>query len=203
MELDELKASWNALNNHLVQSEVVNLRMVRELIAKKTRSAFDGVCRHNYYNLIVCILIICVVFPYVYMNTPIRAFSFVIVEVAMVIGLIPQIMKLSLLSQFNLEGKCCNELMGLVLRYKKVCHQEVIWGIGEVTFAMIAFYISELVFNDQVNYGFSMKVLLPLGLSVLTFCLSYMLALWMRRHHAQQLLEIEQGLEELKEFENQ
>ena len=62
MELDELKASWNALNNRLVHSEVVNLRMVRELITQKTRSAFDGVCRHNYYNLIVCILIICVVF---------------------------------------------------------------------------------------------------------------------------------------------
>ena len=203
MELDELKASWNTLDNHLAQSEVVNLRLVRGMITQKTRSAFDGVCRHNYYNLIVCILIICAVFPYVYMNTPIRTFSFVVVEVAMVIGLIPQIMKISLLSQFNLEGKRCSELMGLILRYKKVCHQEVIWGIGEVAFAMIVFYISELAFNDQVKYQLGMKMLLPLGLSVLTFCLGYMLALWVRRCHAHQLQEIEQGLEELKEFENQ
>lgn len=203
MELDELKAGWNTLNNRLAQSEIVNLRIVREMITQKTRSAFDGVCRHNYYNLFVCILIICCVFPYVYMNTPIRTLSFAVVEVAMVIGLVPQILKLSLLSQFNLEGKCCNELMGLVLRYKKVCHQEVIWGIGEVAFAMVFFYISELVFNDQVNYEFGVKVLLPLGLSVLIFSLGYVLAMWMRHRHAQQLLEIEQGLEELKEFENQ
>lgn len=203
MELDELKAGWNVLNNRLAQSEIVNMRIVSEVITQKTRSAFDGVCRHNYYNFIVCVLIICGVFPYVYMNTPIRTFSFVVVEAAMVIGLIPQIMKLSLLSRFNLEGKRCNELMGLVLRYKKVCHQEVIWGIGEVAFAMIVFYISELAFNDQVNYEFGMKLMLPLGLSVLTFGLGYILAMWMRRRHAQQLLEIEQGLEELKEFENQ
>lgn len=203
MELDELKAGWNILNDRLAQSEIVNLRIMREMISMKTRSAFDGVCRHNYYNLIVCILIICAVFPYVYMNTPIKTFSFVVVEVVMVIGLIPQIMKLSLLSQFNLEGKRCNELMGLVLRYKKVCHQEMIWVVPEVAFAMIAFYISELVFNDQVNYEFGMKVLLPLGLSLLTFGLGYVLALWVHRHLAQQLMEIEQGLEELKEFENQ
>ncbi|MBQ9555033.1 MAG: hypothetical protein IJV05_02300 [Muribaculaceae bacterium] len=203
MELDELKASWSTLDNRLSDSEVVSLRAVREMITRKTRSAFDGVCRHNYFNLVVCIVLIIGIFPYVYMNTPIRMFSFVVVEAAMVIGLIPQIMKLSLLLRFNLEGKCCNELMGLVLRYKKICHQEVIWGIGEVAFAMIVFYISELAFNDQVNYQLGMKMLLPLGLSVLTFGLGYILALWVRRHHTHQLLEIEQGLEELKEFENQ
>jgi len=203
MELDELKASWNEFDNRLASSEVVNLDVVREMITQKTSSAFDGVCRHNYFNLVVCIVIICGVFPYVYMNTPIRPFSFVVVEAAMVIGLIPQIMKLFLLSQFNLEGKRCNELMGLVLHYKKVCHQEVIWGIVEVAVAMIVFYISELVFNDQVDYRFGMKTLLPLALSVLTFGLGYAMAMWVRRHHARQLLEIEQGLAELKEFENQ
>jgi len=202
MELDQLKATWGALDNRLAETEVVNLRIVRELITQKTRSAFDGVCSHNFYNLIVTVLIICAVFPYVYMNTPISTFSFVVVEAAMVIGLIPQIMKLSLLSRFNLEGKRSSELMGLVLRYKKVCHQEVMWGIAEVAIAMVVFYISELVFNDQVNYSFGMKMLLPLGLSVLTFALGYVLALWQRRRHARQLQEIEQGLEELKEFDH-
>jgi len=201
MELDELKAGWDVLNNRLSQSEIVNLRIVREMIAQKTRTAFDGVCRHNYYNLIVCVLMICAVFPYIYLNTPIRAFSFVVVEAAMVIGLVPLIQKLSLLSQFDLNGKRSKELLGLVLRYKKVCHQEAIWVIAEVAVAMIVFYVSELMFNDQVHYAFGIKVLLPLGLTLLTFTLGYLLALWMRRRHALQLKEIEQGLEELKEFE--
>lgn len=203
MELDELKAGWNVLNNRLAESEVVNMRLVREMISLKTRSAYDGVCRHNYYNLIVCILIICGVFPYVYINTPIKTFSFMVVEAVMVIGLIPVVQKLSLLSRFNLDGKRCNELQGLVLRYKKVCHQESVWVIALVAIAMVAFYISELFFNDQVNYAFSSRALLPLGLSLLTFGLSFMLAQWQRRRHSRQLQEIEQGLQELKEFENQ
>ena len=38
----------------------------------------------------------------------------------MVIGLIPQVWKLSLLSKFDWGSKNCSELSGLVLRYKKV-----------------------------------------------------------------------------------
>lgn len=201
MELEQLRAGWDTLNNRLKENEIVNLNIVREMIAQKTRTAFDGVCRHNYYNLGVCLLIICVVFPYVYMNTPIRTLSFVVVEAAMVIGLAPLIWKLFLLSQFNLEGKRCSELMRLVLRYKKACHQESIWTIAEVAVAMVAFYVSELMFNDQANYAFGVKVLLPLGLSLMTFALGFALALWQRRRHAMQLKEIETGLKELKEFD--
>lgn len=202
MELDELKASWNALDKRLAESEIVNLRMVKEMIAQKTRSAFDHIWRFNIFNLIVCILIICIVFPYVYTNTPIMTTSFVIVEATMIIGLIPQIWKLTLLSNFDLEKKKCNQLSGLVLRYKKVCNHEKTWGIALVCLAMGAFYISELGFNKNAGYVLGPRLVLPLVLTLLTFAMGYMFAIWQRRRHAQQMEEIEQGLEELKEFEN-
>jgi hypothetical protein len=37
---------------------------------------------------------------------------------------------------------------------------------------------------------------------LLTFALAFVIGLWQRRRHAQQMQEIERGLEELKEFEN-
>ena len=114
-------------------------------------------------------LIICVVFPYVYMNTPIQATSFAIVEGVMVIGLIPLVWKLSLLSKFDLGGKSSRELSRLVLTYKKICHQEKVWMIGAVCLALIAFYILELGFNTKAGYEYSTRLLLPLGLSLLTF----------------------------------
>ena len=140
MELDDLKTSWNALDKRLAETEIVNMRMVMEMVSHKTKSAYDHIVGQNIYNLVVCILIICVVFPFVYMNTPIRFISFAIVEGVMVIGLIPQIWKISLLSKFNLEDKKCSELSRLVLRYKKVCHHETIWTIAAVCLAMVAFY---------------------------------------------------------------
>ena len=87
MELEELKASWNALDKRLAETEIVNMRMVKEMIQQKTKSAYDHIVGHNVYNLVVCILIICGVFPYVYMNTPIRTLSFVMVEGVMAVSL--------------------------------------------------------------------------------------------------------------------
>ena len=147
MELEALKASWNKLDERLAETEIVNLRMVKEMIQQKTKSAYDGIIGQNLYTLVVNFLIICVVFPYVYMNTPIRTVSFAIVEGLMVIGLIPMIWKISLLSKFDLDGKKSNELSGLVLNYKKICHSEKLWSTILVVAALISFYISELGFN--------------------------------------------------------
>ena len=201
MELDELKASWNAFDKRLAESDIVNLRMVKEMIAQKTRRAFDRIYGLNVYYFVVSLLILGVVFPYVYMNTPISTTSFGIVETILVIGLYPHIKKLNLLSKFNLEGKSCHELSSLVLQYKKVCHNETYWTIAIVSIAMVAFYITELGFNQQANYVLGTRVMLVIGLTLLTFALAYVIAQWQRRRHATQMLEIEQGLEELREFE--
>ena len=202
MELETLKASWNALDKRLAETEIVNLRIVKEMIQQKTKSAYDGIVGQNIYSFVVNMLIICVVFPYVYMNTPISTISFAIVEGVMVIGLIPMIWKLSLLSRFDMGSKSCNQLSRTVLCYKKICQKEKIWMIGAVCLAMVAFYISELGFNTEAGYTLGTRLLLPLGLSLLTLIVGYFLAQWQLRRHAQQLREIERGLEELKEFEN-
>ena len=148
MELDELKANWNLLNDRLAASEVVNLRLVKEMITQKTKSAYDHIVGQNIYSFVINMLIICVVFPYVYMNTPIRTASFA------------------------------------------------------VCLAIVAFYILELGFNTEAGYVLGTKLILPLGLSLMTFALGFVLAKWQLRRHAQQLREIERGLEELKEFED-
>lgn len=202
MELDELKASWNAFDKRLAETEIVNMRMVKEMVTQKTRTAYDGVVGHNIYSFVVTLLIMAVVFPYVYMNTPITTVSFVIVEGVMLIGLGIVIWKLCLLSRIDLGAKKANELSGIVLRYKKVCHKETSWSIFLVALAMIAFYISELGFNNAAGYVLGTRIWLVAGLTLLTFALAYVIGIWQRRRHAQQMAEIERGLEELKEFEN-
>ena len=203
MELDELKTSWNALDKRLAETEIVNLRVVKEMIQQKTKSAYKGIVGQNLYFFVVNILIIGVLFPFIYLNTPIRAISFAIVEAVMILGLIPIIWKLTLLSKFDMGGKSCNELSRLVLRYKQICHQQKYWEIAAVCLAMVAFYIIELGFNSTAGYVFEAnRVLIVIGLTLFTFAMAFMLGLWQRRRHAQQMQEIERGLEELREFEN-
>ena len=73
--------------------------------------------------------------------------------------------------------------------------------IAAVCLAMIAFYIIELGYNQAAGYELGTRLVLPLGLSLLTLGLGLVLAKWQLRRHAQQMQEIEQGLEELREFE--
>ena len=203
MELDELKTSWNALDKRLAETEIVNLRMVKEMIQQKTKSAYKGIVGQNLYFFVVNILIIGILFPYIYMNTPIRAISFAIVEAMMILGLVPIIWKLTLLSKFDMGGKSCNELSRLVLRYKQICHQQKYLEIAAVCLAMVAFYIIELGFNPTAGYVFEAnRVLIVIGLTLFTFAMAFVLGLWHRRRHAQQMQEIERGLEELREFKS-
>ena len=201
MELDDLKTSWNALDKLLAETEIVNMRMVKEMVSQKTKSAFNGIVGHNLYNFVVSLVIMGFVFPYVLMHTPISTTSFAIVEAVMLIGLIPVVRKLLLLSQFNVDGKNVSELSRLVLKYKKACHDDPYWTIIGVTLGFVGFYISELGFNTAVDYGFSNRLWVVVGLTLLTFALAFVIGLWQRRRHAQQMQEIERGLEELKEFE--
>ncbi len=202
MDLDELKTSWNAFDKRLAETEIVNQHLVRQMISQKTKSAYDHIVGHNIYNFVVCMLIICVVFPYVYMNTPIRPLSFTIVEAVMVVGIIPQAWKLSLLSKFDMGSKSCSELSLLVLKYKKVCFNEKRWMIAAVCLAMVTFYILELGFNKDAGYVFGTRLILPLFLSVLTFGMGIFFAKWQLRRHAAQMQEIERGLEELREMQS-
>ena len=202
MELDDLKTSWNALDKRLAETEIVNMRMVKEMVSQKTKSAFNGIVGHNLYNFVVTLVIIGVVFPYVWMHTPISTTSFVIVEALMLIGLTPVVRKLLLLSKFDVEGKSLSESSRLILNYKKACHDDPLWTIGVVALAFVGFYVSELGFNTAVDYGFSNRVWIVVVLTLLTFALAFVIGTWQRRRHAQQMQEIESGLLELNEFES-
>ena len=83
MELEELRASWNAFDKRLAENEIINQRIVKEMISQKTKSALDKIFHLNIYNLFVIFFIMTLVFPWIYMHTKIMAFSFVMVELVM------------------------------------------------------------------------------------------------------------------------
>jgi len=201
MELEELRASWNAFDKRLAENEIINQRIVKEMISQKTKSALDKIFHLNIYNLFVIFFIMTLVFPWVYMHTKIMAFSFVMVELVMGIGLLLEFRKVFLLSKFNMEEKKSTELMNLTLRYKKAYYDDIRWSIVMVCLVLVAFYVAELGFNESAGYKISLRILLPIGLSLGTCAFGYLLGLWQRRRHASQLQEIERGLEELEEFE--
>lgn len=200
MELEKLKSRWNTMNQAMSDAEIINMRVVKELISHKTRSAYDSIVMQNVQNIVVNLLILFVVFPYVWMNTPISKTSFAIVEVSLTIGLIPLIWKQCILAKINVTDKKCNELSKLVLQYKKICAHETFATILQACLTMVLFYVSELCFNEYYTYEISAKILIVVGLTIITLLTAFFIGLWQRRRHDELMKEIEDGLEDLREF---
>lgn len=201
MELDALKNSWNTLDQRLAETEILNQRLVRQVVEGNTRTAYERVCQTNLNSLIQTAVMACVVFPVICALTHLSVVSIVIVEALLAAGLIPQLWKFFLLSKFDLGRKSCSELRGILLRYQQVYHNQSVIEIIVVSLALIAGYIYELGFNKSANYVMTDSwLLLMIGLIVLTLALAFVLTRWQRRRHAQQLQDIEQGLKDLQAF---
>lgn len=203
MEIEELKNCWNTFDKRLAECELVNVRIVKELISQKTKTAFDRLSVLNLYICVANLFVMAVVFPYVFMNTPITITSFILVEAAMAIGLIPHVRKFVILSRFDINRKPLCELDRLILQYRKVRHREWLWTVVSISLAFTAFYVSELGFNQSVCYIFGPKVLIVVVLTLLTLAIACIIGVWQKRLHARQMADIESGLRELAEFENE
>ena len=53
MELEELKAGWSILNEQLAKSEMLNKRIIKEMITNRTQSAYERLFRFDLFGLIL------------------------------------------------------------------------------------------------------------------------------------------------------
>lgn len=53
MELEELKAGWNVLNERLAQNEILNKRIIKEMIVTRTNSALSRLKWMNWGGIVL------------------------------------------------------------------------------------------------------------------------------------------------------
>ena len=63
MNLDEMKNSWNVLNERLEQNEILNKRIIEEMVASKTKSAYDSIYNQELRGLYILLLVALIVLP--------------------------------------------------------------------------------------------------------------------------------------------
>ena len=63
MNLDEMKNSWNVLNERLEQNEILNKRIIEEMVASKTKSAYDCIYNQELRGLYILLLVALIVLP--------------------------------------------------------------------------------------------------------------------------------------------
>ena len=194
MELEELKAGWSILNEQLAKSEMLNKRIIKEMITNRTQSAYERLFRFDLFGLIL-VLGICVMFPVLAATGKIvlKPLSFALLEGSIVIGFFMQLFFISLLLRFDMEKKKIYELTKLVLAYKLWMKRNTVIGSWIGMAALIAFLFIEkaqLVGNWEVRLA---------GV----FILASVIMFFQTRFYLKNIRAIEKGLAELKEFEEE
>ena len=194
MNLDEMKNSWNVLNERLEQNEILNKRIIEEMVASKTKSAYDCIYNQELRGLYILLLVALIVLPANrFLGINMKQSSFILLEAVMFLALLFQSVILYSLSKFKLNYMKVNELTRTVLKYRKFYSYNkkygTILGLGSV----IIFMISESKITNP--YAF-----LPVLAVMIIGCIYSYTKL---KLHEQKIKEVEQGLAELKEFESE
>ncbi len=194
MNLDEMKNSWNVLNERLEQNEILNKRIIEEMVASKTKSAYDSIYNQELRGLYIILLCGLIVLPVNrFLGINMKLSSFILLEAVMFLALLFQLVILYSLSKFKLNYMKVNELTRTVLKYRRFYSYNkkygTILGLGSV----IVFMISESKITNP--YAF-----VPVLTVMIVGCVySYT----KMKQHEQRIKEVEQGLAELKEFESE
>lgn len=194
MNLDEMKNSWNVLNERLEQNEILDKRIIEEMVASKTKSAYDSIYNQELRGLYIILLCGLIVLPVNrFLGINMKLSSFILLETVMFLALLFQLAILYSLSKFKLNYMKVNELTRTVLKYRRFYSYNkkygTILGLGSV----IVFMISESKITNP--YAF-----VPVLTVMIVGCIySYT----KMKQHEQKIKEVEQGLAELKEFESE
>lgn len=194
MNLDEMKNSWNVLNERLEQNEILNKRIIEEMVASKTKSAYDSIYNQELRGLYIILLCGLIVLPVNrFLGINMKLSSFILLEAVMFLALLFQLVILYSLSKFKLNYMKVNELTRTVLKYRRFYSYNkkygTILGLGSV----IVFMISESKITNP--YAF-----VPVLTVMIVGCVYSYTKI---KQHEQRIKEVEQGLAELKEFESE
>lgn len=192
MDLEQMKQGWNKLSERLAQNEMINQRMIKEMITRKTNSAYNAIYQSNKRGLIATFLIGALLLPFAKMQgMPIYRETFIALESFILLGFLYECYMFYLLSRFNLTTMKADEAMWSMLRYKKLFIDNQRYGKLAILLIVV------------ICMGLQKAFTLPVILFTVLFSV-VAIFLWRIewKRHNQSLKEIEEGLQELREMQN-
>ena len=189
MELQDLKQKWNMLDERLSKSEVYNKRALEEIIKGKNKTTYEKLYKSGLFNFFCTLFIATVIVPLLHNKEIFHDTSFYILEAVCLLGIVMVICRLAVLSRFNVMKTPAEQLSNLV-NYKRCYFYESVIGVPLAVFGICATLYCEHTASPLGLFFTGLGVLA--GVSCAYFG-------W--KKHKNTMVEIEQNLEELKNFE--
>lgn len=193
MELEELKAGWNVLNERLEQNEILNRRIVKEMIVTRTNSALSRLKWMNWVGIILVFIIFMLVL--VMKNiVVIRPAAMIISGLLGVSVLIYCICYFRFLERLDLNSMSICEAMAWCIKFRKIQRCEIyVWPLVALIVIVSIFFIHHHYSSLYHMIVDAISVLF--GIYIGYLCYKYV--------DKKSIETIEKELEELKEFEDE
>ena len=209
MELEELKRNWATLNERIEKVEMVNERLVKNMVELRTKSTFGRFFdqQRNILNYgIIFSLFFAIRYLFIYhRGEEINPYILIIVFIPLVSALCKRGVYSPLFTKMDLAKVTPQKALKNLIRYKKLYMLEhyCIYIIGIL--GTIAFVIWHIIFTYNTYHKYHLKMDIQMTIFVLSIeIIAMSIMLWkgnkFKKEHMKDLKELEDGLRELKEY---
>lgn len=192
MELDDLKQNWELINKRLQENEVLNKRIIKEMITKRTTSAYNKLLNMEVISLIIMIILI----PAFLIANQIVKYPpalpwIVCLEIFVISITIWIIIKIHWLKKFDIESKDIYQLGRIIQIYRS-------WILKE-SYILIPLFMIFLIVRFVVVHAQSTPWFATLIISAIIFLPVCAFANYYF-FYKKQFNNIQKSLQELEEF---
>lgn len=209
MELEELKRNWATLNERIEKVEMVNERLVKNMVELRTKSTFGRFFdqQRNILNYgIIFSLFFAIRYLFIYhRGEEITPYILIIVFIPLVSALCKRGVYSPLFTKMDIAKVTPQKALKSLIRYKKLYLLEhyCIYIIGIL--GTIAFVIWHIIFTYNTYHKYHLKMDIQMTIFVLSIeIIAMSIMLWkgnkFKKEHLKDLKELEDGLQELKEY---
>lgn len=192
MELEDLKQNWQLLNRRLEKTEVLNQKIVQEMLIKRTDSIYNKIYKAELTGLFLSICFIPInCFIYLIASAFIPIEWFIILNITFLFTVIWQLTKVFRLKKFNIETENIYELSKIIVIYKKWIQREAVSCIPLV-FVLLGIWI-------YYNIHLFTPLLTLLTISIMAAAITYGFV-WYFCIFSKNIRNIQKSLDELEDF---
>lgn len=192
MELDELKKSWNALDEHLKDKKLVNDEDITRLIKHATENIDKMSLFNQKLRILSYVILALLALPFIF-NKIMPDIYFQIVFIAIIPAIGWDVFTSRFLSRTRIDEM---PLITVISRFNRIHRwmiRERIIGIGFMLLLAGFFFVHRQVWQDGTGMMVFFFALWAVGCSI---------PLWVYRKNLHRLREIKKNLDELKELKN-
>lgn len=194
MELDDLKAGWSVLNERLQQNEILNKRIIKEMIEKRGETAIGKLYRYDLFGALT-ILSIWAILCFTSFLMPAKGGAnhhvMIIATTLFPFG-VWQLLKVSLLRKVDFRVDGLQQTTALVERYRRWVYRETFVAIPYAIFVMLYVFLTTPQTTTFTLFAIGIGIVVGTFLTILEYYF-----------YKNNISKSRQALEELKEFEEE